>query len=101
LLDADTLGDAVSLFFLVAAFLIVAGLAARAKTVKSFQFEIFVVLLVLVVSEVPHILLDLDSIVLPGAETFGLVVHTVSMVILVAFVSLRASKYFRQQGPGA
>jgi hypothetical protein len=87
--------DTLSLLLILASFLIVAFLAYRAKTIRSFQFEMFVVLLVLVLSEVPKILGQLSVINIAGIETIGLEIHTVSMVFLSAFIALRAAKYLK------
>jgi len=93
LLTVDTGAEILSLALIVASFLVMAYLAYRAKTTKSFQFQIFIVLLVITVAEVPHILSDFGIIDISYISDAGLVVHTVSMVVLVAFVSLRFAKY--------
>jgi hypothetical protein len=74
-------------------------LAYRAKTSKSLQFEMFVVLFVLVVSEVPKLLNDLGVLNFSAIEDTGLIIHTFSMILLSLFIALRAGKYFRQRGP--
>jgi hypothetical protein len=88
--------DALSLVLIVASFLVVTYLAYRAKTIRSFQFEIFVVLLVLVLAEIPKLLGDLGVIDISGIETTGLLIHTVSMVFLSVFILVRASKYLKK-----
>jgi hypothetical protein len=71
-------------------------LAFRAKTTKSLQFEMFVVLLVLLISETPKILSDLGLVDVSGLADAGLTIHTFSMILLSLFIAFRASRYFRQ-----
>jgi hypothetical protein len=87
--------ETLSLVLIVASFLIVAYLAYRAKTIRSFQFEIFVVLLVLTLGEVPRILNSLGIVNVSGIETTGLIIHTTSMVFLTVFIALRAARYLK------
>ena len=81
---------------IVASFLIITYLALRAKTIRSFQFEMFVVLLVLVLAEIPKILDSLAIINISSIETTGLIIHTVSMVFLSVFILIRASRYLKK-----
>ena len=90
-----TAADWLSIVLIVASFLVVAYLAYRAKTIKSLQFEIFVVLLVITASEVPKILANIGLVDISGIETTGLIIHSVAMVILAAFIALRAAKYLK------
>ena len=87
--------ELLSLVLIVISFLIVAFLAYRTKTVRSFQFEMFVVLLVITVAEVPKIMNSLGLIDVSGIQDFGLEAHTLSMIFLSAFIALRAARYFR------
>ena len=84
-----------SLALIIASFLIVAYLTYRVKTFRSFQFEIFLVLLVITMSEVPKILSDLNLINISNVEMTGLLIHGVAMVFLVAFIAHRASRYLK------
>ena len=95
-MDPTTLAEGVSLFLITATLVLMALLSRRAKTLKSFQFQMFLVIAILFASEAPHILSDMGVIQISGVEDIGLVVHTISMVILVAFISIRAASYFRQ-----
>jgi hypothetical protein len=95
---ADTIApaaDTLSLVLIVATFLIITYLALRARTIRSFQFEMFVVLLVLVLAEIPKILDSLAIINISSIETTGLIIHTVSMVFLSLFILIRASRYLK------
>ena len=94
----DLIGSAAdwsSLVLVITAFLVMAFLAYRVKTIRSFQFEMFVVLLVIVLAEVPKILNSLGYIDISNIETTGLIIHTVSMIFLSAFIALRAVKYLK------
>src|SRR5437899_12486995 len=87
--------ELLSLVLIVTSFLIVSFLAYRTKTVRSFQFEMFVVLLVITVAEIPKITSSLGLINISGIEDFGLVAHTLSMIFLSAFIAVRAARYCR------
>jgi len=74
-------------------------LALRTKTLRSFQFEMFVFMLVLVVAEAPRIFETLG--VFSGGDYYdlvGLEVHSVSMVVLALFVALRVYNFWRGKG---
>ncbi|MDA4121968.1 MAG: hypothetical protein OK456_02160 [Thaumarchaeota archaeon] len=96
----DLIGSAadwLSLVLVFASFLVMAFLTYRVKTIRSFQFEMFVVLLVITLSEVPKLLNDIGIINISDIETTGLEIHTVAMVFLAVFVSLRATKYLKKE----
>ena len=84
-----------SLVFVIGAFLILAYLALRVRTRRSFQFEMFLFALVLGAAEVPHIALDMSGLDLGPLVTYGLEVHSVSMVILASFVAYRVYGFFK------
>ena len=89
----------VSLMLIVVSTVLMGFLAYRARTVSSFQFQMLVVLLVVVAAEIPHILSNLGLITVSGIEEeAGLFIHTLSMFFLAAFVAVRVSKYFREGG---
>lgn len=87
--------DWLSLVLIVASFLIVAYLTYRVKTIRSFQFEMFAVLLVILLSETPKLLNDIGVINISNIETAGLIIHSVAMVFLAAFIALRVTKYLK------
>ena len=88
--------EILSLILVLASFAIVTYLAFRTKTVRSFQFEMFLFTLVLAVSEAPRILETLGVITGgPYYDLVGLEIHSVSMVILSVFVTLRIYKFWR------
>ncbi len=67
----------------------------RSRTVSSFQFELYVFVLVVVMAEVPAILINLGF--LPGLQEYqlaGLIVHSFSMAFLSSFILWRAIKSF-------
>lgn len=90
-----TSAELLSLFFILGAFIIVAYLAAKVRTVRSFQFEMFLFLLVLGVAEVPRVLSSINMIDLGGIVTYGMEAHSVSMVILSGFVAYRIYGFFK------
>jgi hypothetical protein len=76
--------------------LVVSGAsAARAKTVRSLQVQMFLFVLVLALSEVPRILGTLSVIQISGIQDIGLEIHTFSMFVLSAFVLLQVYKFFK------
>jgi hypothetical protein len=97
-MDITLAAEGVSLALIVASFTLMGFLALRARTIRSFQFQMFFVIAVLLVAEAPHILSDMGVINISGIEDFGLVVHTLSMAFLVVFVAIRASRYLKGGG---
>jgi hypothetical protein len=67
-------------FLLLLGSLVVFGiLAAQQKRIKSFQFQMSIVLLVLIVSEVIDVLFDFNYIENPPLENLGSIIHVISM----------------------
>ena len=87
-----------SLIMVLLAFVLFARFALRSKSVRSLQFGLFLFALVLVVSEVPHILGTLGLLNLGLYETQGLLVHTVAMGILSLAIIYRFYRLLRPQG---
>jgi hypothetical protein len=84
-----------SLALIFIAFGLIATLSMRSRTVSSFQFELYVFVLVVVMAEVPKILIDLGFLpALQQYELDGLIVHSFSMAFLSGFVLWRAYKAF-------
>ncbi|HXQ92046.1 MAG TPA: hypothetical protein VN739_03505 [Nitrososphaerales archaeon] len=87
-----------SLALIFVAFGLIAILSMRSRTVSSFQFELYVFVLVVVMAEVPAIAINLGYLQpLQQYELDGLIVHSFSMAFLSGFVLWRAYKAF---GPG-
>ena len=87
--------DWLSLVLIIASFLVVAYLAYRVKAIRSLQFEMFVVLLIITVSEIPKILSNIGIIDISNIETVGLIIHSTAMVFLAGFIGLRVAKYLK------
>jgi hypothetical protein len=88
--------EVLSLALVIASFAIISYLAFRTKTVRSFQFEMFLFMLVLAVAEAPRILETLGVFTGgPYYDVLGLEVHSVSMVFLAAFVGFRVYRFWR------
>ncbi len=88
--------EVLSLILIIASLVIIIFLAVRTKTVHSFQFEMFLFMLVLATSETPRILETLGLVTAgPYYDVVGLGIHSVSMVILAAFVALRIYNFWR------
>src|SRR5690242_14637522 len=86
--------EAFSLILVISSFVLITYLAFRAKSIRSFQFEMFLFVLVLAVSEIPRILETLGALTEgPYYDQVGLEIHSVSMVILTAFIALRVYKF--------
>jgi hypothetical protein len=87
--------EVASLVLVLSSFVIIAYLALRTKTFRSFQFEMFLFMLVLAVSEVPKILETLGVITGgPYYDLVGLEIHSASMVVLAIFVALRIYRFW-------
>ncbi len=84
-----------SLALIFIAFGLIAALSMRSRTVSSFQFELYVFVLVVVMAEVPAIAINLGYLpALAQYELDGLIVHSFSMAFLSGFVLWRAYKAF-------
>ena len=90
--------DSISLALILVSTVLMGYLAYRARTVRSFQFQMLVVLLVVAAAESPHILSNVGLINVSGMEEAGLFIHTLSMFFLAFFVALRVTKYFKDGG---
>ena len=67
-------------FLLLLSTLAVFGiLALQYRKFKSFQFQIFLVLLALIVSEMIDVMFDFDYLENPLLENLGSVIHVISM----------------------
>jgi hypothetical protein len=85
----------VSLVLIFVAFGLIAALSMRSRTTSSFQFELYVFVLVVVMAEVPGILINLGFLpALASYELDGLIVHSFSMAFLSGFILWRAYKSF-------
>ena len=85
----------VSLTLIFIAFGLIAALSIRSRTTSSFQFELYVFVLVVVMAEVPGILINLGFLpALAQYELDGLIVHSFSMAFLSGFILWRAYKSF-------
>lgn len=85
----------ISLALIFIAFGVIAALSMRSRTISSFQFELYIFVLVVVMAEVPAILINLGF--LPGLAQYeldGLVVHSASMAFLSTFILWRAYRSF-------
>ncbi len=88
--------ELLSLVLIVLSLVVVAFLAYRVKTVKSFQFEMFIFVLVLLLAEVPRILDTLGFIQTTSVEGVGLLLHTASMIFLAGFIMIRVFRFFKE-----
>ena len=84
---ATQTGEMVSLVLVTMAFLLFLFLAARSRTRGSLQVQMFVVILVLFVAELPKILWTLGIADFSGIEEVGLEIHSLSMVLLSGFLA--------------
>jgi len=94
------IGGYISLVLIFVAFALIAALSMRSRTISSFQFELYVFVLVVVMAEVPAILINLGFLpALQQYELDGLIVHSISMAFLSAFILWRAYKTFGKKVP--
>jgi hypothetical protein len=90
-----TLGETISLISVSLAFVILTWLALKIRTVRSFEFQVFIFSFVLFVAEVPRILQSLGLIELNSVQTVGLIVHASSMILLSAFLAQRIYSFMK------
>lgn len=91
------MGELLSLAFIAATLLALLVAAARTRTVKSFQFQMFLFAAVLFTAEVPRILGTLGVIDVSSFEGVGLEIHSLSMVVLVCFAAFRIYGFLREK----
>jgi len=68
-----------TILLLLGAFTVFSILALQHKKIKSFQFQMSMVLLVLIVSEIIDVLFDFNYIQNPFLEHLGSTIHVISM----------------------
>lgn len=101
---ALTLAETSSLILILLAFALFLRLAARSKSVRTLQFDLFLFALVLVVTEVPHVLINLGLINMELYATPGLAIHTFAMGLVSVAIThrfyrmLRASRAMASHG---
>ena len=93
---AGQAAETLSLILIVLSLLVVAFLSYRVKTVKSFQFEMFIFVLVLFLAEVPRILGSIGFVLTASMEGLGLLLHTAAMIFLAGFILIRVFRFFTQ-----
>jgi hypothetical protein len=89
------LAETVSLVLILLSFVSLLLMASRAKSLRSFQFQMFFWVLVLALAEVPHILDSLQLINLASIEDIGLTIHTVAMILFASFIFYRTFQFFK------
>jgi len=93
--SAGAVAELGSLFLILASFVLIVYLNFRVRNVRTFQFEILLFAIVLVVAEIPRTLYSLGLVDLDALSPAGLELHSVSMVILTLFVAYRTVGFFR------
>ncbi len=92
---ALTFTEISSLILILLAFALFFRLAVRSKSVRTLQFDLFLFALVLVVSEVPHVLISLGLINMELYATPGLVIHTFAMGLVSVAITHRVYRMLR------
>jgi bacteriorhodopsin len=94
----DALEYGLTLVLLVVSVAIFGYLAVRSRSVRSFQFQISVFVLIWMLGEIVNVLLQQGIVVLPGAlQELGYEIHLSSMVFFGAFLYTRYY-YSRRRG---
>lgn len=88
--------EIVSMIFIVLSLVVLAYLSYRVKTVKSFQFEMFIFALLVSLAEIPRIMNTLGFIQTAGIEGLGLLMHTASMIFLAGFILIRVFRFLTE-----
>ena len=86
---AGAFAELLSLLLIVGALVVVSYLNVKVRSRKTFQFEMLVFVAVLAVAEIPRTLYSLDIIDLEALSDVGLELHSISMLVLSAFVGYR------------
>ena len=68
-------------------------MALSAGTVKSLQFQLAAFLSVWAISEIPRVLDSIGVINLGSISLYGMMIHTVSMVLFAVFITYRFSRF--------
>ena len=90
------IGEYVSLSLIIIGFILVVILASKIRTRRSFQFEILIVSLILVASELPRVGESLGFVQLSSYDTLGISVHAISMSFLSGFVLYRTYGFLKK-----
>ena len=86
--EISLLGD-ITLVLLLVAVGIFGSLAVQSKSVKSFQFQIAIILIIWIVGEIVDISGDMGMIQLDGFEELPAVIHMISMILISVVFWLR------------
>lgn len=78
-----------TLFLLLGALVIFTVLAARSRTIKSFQFQMSVFILIWVISEIIETFHEMGLVHLDGLHRYGLAIHLGSMIFLAVILWAR------------
>jgi hypothetical protein len=68
-------------------------MALSAGTIKSLQFQLAAFLCVWSISEIPRVLDSIGVISLGAISLYGMMIHTVSMVLFALFITYRFSRF--------
>ena len=96
--EAGTVGafaEVLSLLLILGSFVVLAYANARLRSRRTFQFEMLVFALVLMLAELPRSLYSLGIIDLDLLSDVGLELHSISMLFLAGFVGYRAYGFSR------
>lgn len=95
--SATQAGELASLGLILLTLLVLLVAGAKAKTPKSFQFQMLVVAVILFSAEIPRMLSTLGLLDLSSMEDLGLEIHSLSMVVLVGFVAYRTYGFMKKE----
>ena len=90
-------GESISLILVTVALFVFTYIAWTSKSPRSLQFQLGLVVVVLFLSEVPHILASLGLIDLGPYEDLGLELHGVSMFLITGFILYRFYGFLRRE----
>src|SRR5690349_20541586 len=90
--DITSVFETISLVLILVAFAIFARLAIKGKSLGSFRFQLSIILLIWVLSEIPHIAGSLGLISTAAYSDIGLYLHATSMGVFALFVGWRSIK---------
>ena len=84
-----------TLFVILASALVFALLAARAKSIGSFRFQLSAFILIWAVAEIVYVSGDLGLVTIGNTDSIGLAFHFASMAAFAIFVGARSFKFLQ------
>jgi hypothetical protein len=93
--EIELISSSFSIVLIVVSLIVLIQLASRSRSIRSFQVQLLVFTLVLIIAEIPRILGKLAVVEIGLVEEPGLALHTISMALFALFIGYRTMKFLR------